>query len=72
MKFAPGMLRTKAGKKKFADLLGSTFDQGGNHVQFNISTAKPSSTPSSIPRTTATWWSVCRLQRLLGRAHPGG
>ncbi len=36
MKFAPGMLRTKAGKKKFADLLGTYFDQGGNHVQFNI------------------------------------
>jgi len=36
MKFAPGMLRTSEGKQKFADLLGTYFDQGGNHVQFNI------------------------------------
>jgi pyruvate-formate lyase len=36
MKFAPGMLKTKAGKQKFADLMATYFDQGGNHVQFNI------------------------------------
>jgi len=36
MKFAPGMLRSGEGKQKFAELLGTYFDQGGNHVQFNI------------------------------------
>jgi formate C-acetyltransferase len=36
MKFAPGMLRTKQGKQKFADLIATYFDKGGNHVQFNI------------------------------------
>jgi pyruvate formate-lyase/glycerol dehydratase family glycyl radical enzyme len=36
MKFAPGMLRSNEGRQKFAELLGTYFDQGGNHVQFNI------------------------------------
>jgi len=36
MKFAPGMMKTKAGMKKFGDLLATYFDQGGSHVQFNI------------------------------------
>jgi formate C-acetyltransferase len=36
MKFAPGMLKSRAGQQKFADLLATYFDQGGNHVQFNI------------------------------------
>jgi formate C-acetyltransferase len=36
MKFAPGLLNTREGKQKFADLMATYFDQGGNHVQFNI------------------------------------
>jgi formate C-acetyltransferase len=36
MKFAPGILKTKEGKQKFADMLGTYFDKGGFHVQFNI------------------------------------
>ncbi|MFI5398869.1 MAG: glycyl radical protein [Candidatus Binatia bacterium] len=36
MKFAPGMLRKKEGRQKFAELLGTYFDKGGFHVQFNI------------------------------------
>ena len=28
--------RSSEGRQKFADLLGTYFDQGGNHVQFNI------------------------------------
>ena len=36
MKFAPGILKTKEGKRKFADMLGTYFDKGGFHVQFNI------------------------------------
>jgi formate C-acetyltransferase len=36
MKFAPGMLKSQKGKQKFADLMATYFDQGGNHVQFNI------------------------------------
>jgi formate C-acetyltransferase len=36
MKFAPGMLKKKAGRQKFADLMATYFDQGGSHVQFNI------------------------------------
>ncbi len=36
MKFAPGMLKKKDGMRKFADLLGTYFDKGGFHVQFNI------------------------------------
>jgi formate C-acetyltransferase len=36
MKFSPGMLRGKEGRQKFADLLATYFDKGGNHVQFNI------------------------------------
>ena len=36
MKFAPGILKSREGKKKFADMLGTYFDRGGFHVQFNI------------------------------------
>jgi formate C-acetyltransferase len=36
MKFAPGLLKKKAGRQKFADLMATYFDQGGSHVQFNI------------------------------------
>ena len=36
MKFAPSLLKTKEGKQKFADMLGTYFDKGGFHVQFNI------------------------------------
>jgi formate C-acetyltransferase len=36
MKFAPGMLRKKEGMHKFAELMGTYFDRGGFHVQFNI------------------------------------
>ena len=36
MKFAPGILKSKEGRKKFGDMLGTYFDQGGFHVQFNI------------------------------------
>jgi len=36
MKFAPGILRKKDGQRKFAELLGTYFDKGGFHVQFNI------------------------------------
>jgi formate C-acetyltransferase len=36
MKFAPGILHTKEGRKKFADMIGTYMDQGGFHVQFNI------------------------------------
>ena len=36
MKFAPGMLKSKTGMQKFGDLMATYFDQGGNHVQFNI------------------------------------
>jgi formate C-acetyltransferase len=36
MKFTPGMLKSRTGKQKFADLMATYFDRGGNHVQFNI------------------------------------
>jgi pyruvate formate-lyase/glycerol dehydratase family glycyl radical enzyme len=36
MKFSPSILKSKEGKKKFADMLGTFFDKGGFHVQFNI------------------------------------
>jgi formate C-acetyltransferase len=36
MKFAPGILKKKEGQRKFAELLGTYFDKGGFHVQFNI------------------------------------
>ncbi|MBI4518131.1 MAG: hypothetical protein HY699_20200 [Deltaproteobacteria bacterium] len=36
MKFAPGMLKKKEGAHKFAELMGTYFDKGGFHVQFNI------------------------------------
>jgi len=36
MKFAPGMLKKKEGMAKFAELMGTYFDKGGFHVQFNI------------------------------------
>ncbi|MFN8543395.1 MAG: pyruvate formate lyase family protein [Candidatus Binatia bacterium] len=36
MKFAPGMLKKKEGMHKFAELMGTYFDRGGFHVQFNI------------------------------------
>ncbi|MBT4518664.1 MAG: hypothetical protein HOC23_01560 [Halieaceae bacterium] len=36
MKFSPGMLFNEAGKMKFAALMQTYFEQGGNHVQFNI------------------------------------
>jgi len=36
MKFAPGILKTREGKRKFADMLATYFDKGGFHVQFNI------------------------------------
>lgn len=36
MKFSPGILKSREGKKKFADMLGTYFDKGGFHVQFNI------------------------------------
>lgn len=36
MKFAPGMLKNKQGMMKFNVLLGTYFDKGGFHVQFNI------------------------------------
>jgi len=36
MKFGSSVLKTSEGRKKFADMLGTYFDKGGFHVQFNI------------------------------------
>ncbi len=36
LKFSPGVLSTKEGMQKFADLIATYMDQGGFHVQFNI------------------------------------
>lgn len=36
MKFVPSVLATKEGRDKFASLIGTYFDQGAFHVQFNV------------------------------------
>jgi formate C-acetyltransferase len=36
MKLTPGMLATKEGQDKFANLIATFMDQGGFHVQFNV------------------------------------
>lgn len=36
MKFSPGILASREGRDKFANLVATYFDQGGFHVQFNV------------------------------------
>lgn len=36
MKFSPGVLASKEGRDKFANLVATYMDQGGFHVQFNV------------------------------------
>jgi len=40
LKFSPGVVRTRDGMQKLAELIGTYMDQGGFHVQFNILDAK--------------------------------
>jgi formate C-acetyltransferase len=36
LKFTPGMLASKEGRGKFANLVATYMDKGGFHVQFNV------------------------------------